>query len=172
MKKQENLSATLKRKLPALKRFFASDSRVLGVWLFGSQVDGYATPWSDIDFGVLFARALTLDEQLGFEVKVCEILGTDKVDVVDLSRVKLPLRHRALSGKLLFERDYVRVSDFIEETLIEYPDYAYRLERFNEDYFEGMRQAYARFRHEPNRQSPQDNRKQSKATRRRARARA
>lgn len=167
-----NISPQLKRKLPTLKRFFASDSRVLGVWLFGSQVDGYATPWSDIDFGVLFARELTLDEQLGFEVKVCEILGTDNVDVVDLRRVKLPLRHRALSGKLFYERDYVRVSDFIEETLIEYPDYAYMLERFNEDYFEGMRQDYARFRQEPNRRSLQDNRKQSKATRRRARARA
>jgi predicted nucleotidyltransferase len=44
-----NLGAVLKRKLPALKRLFENAPRVLGVWPFGSQADGTATPYSDSD---------------------------------------------------------------------------------------------------------------------------
>ncbi len=46
-----DLRLTLKRKLPALKRLFARNPLVLGVWLFGSQADGTAHAGSDIDFG-------------------------------------------------------------------------------------------------------------------------
>ncbi len=147
---KRNLSRVLKQKMPALKKFFASDPRVLGVWLFGSQADGTATPRSDIDLAVLFDRELDTMEQLGFEVAVTEILNIDDVDVVNLNRVSLLFKHRAIEGKLLYERDYVRVSDFIERTLIEYPDYAWFLDRFNADYSEGMRKDYGRFRYHKN----------------------
>lgn len=141
--------AVLKRRLPELKQLFEGDPRVLGVWLFGSQADGTATPQSDIDLAVLFDRELTWDEQMGFEVAVCEILRTDDVDVVDLRRVKLPLRAYAVTGKVLYERDYAGVSDFIERTLIEYYDYAPFLQRYDQDFFAGLRKDYARFKSRP-----------------------
>jgi predicted nucleotidyltransferase len=132
------LSLVLKRKLPALNRLLESDPRVLGVFLFGSQVEVSATPRSDIDLGVLFNHELTLNEELAFEVAVSEVLGTDDVDVVDLNRASLLFRFRAIAGKLLYERDYVRISDFIERTLIEYRDFEPRAQAALRDYFAAL----------------------------------
>lgn len=148
---KHNLSHVLKQKMPALKKLFASDPRVLGVWLFGSQANKTATAHSDIDLAVLFDHDIPLDDELRFQIAVCDTLGTyDKVDIVNLNRSSLLLRHRAITGKLLYERDFIRVSDFIERTLIEYPDYAWFLNRFNADYMEGMRQDYGGFRYHQN----------------------
>ena len=135
---ERNLARRLKQRLPKLKKLFASDARVLGVFLFGSQADGTATPRSDIDLAVLFDRDLTLNEELGFEVAVSQALGTDDVDVVDLNNASLLFRRRAISGKLVYERDYVRVSDFIERTLIEHRDHAPRAQMALRDYFETL----------------------------------
>ena len=161
---RRNLSRVLKQRLPALKKFFARDPRVLGVWLFGSQADGTATPRSDIDLAVLFERDLTLDEELTFQVAVCDTLGAyDKVDIVDLNRASLLLQRRTIAGELIYERDYARVSDFVERILIEYPDYAQFLDRFNADFLEGVRQDYGRFRYSKNHRAQKDHRKQPAA---------
>ncbi len=133
---KRNLARLLKQKTPALKKLFASDPRVLGVFLFGSQADGTTTPRSDIDLAVLFDRDLTLDEELTFQVAVCDTLGAyDNVDIVNLHRASLPFRFRAIAGKLLYERDYVRVSDFVEQTLVEQRDFAPRAQMALRDYF-------------------------------------
>jgi len=124
----------LKQKMAALRRLFASDPRVLGVFLFGSQADGTATPRSDIDLAVLFARELTLREELTFESAMSNELGTDAIDVVNLNRANLLLRFRAISGKLLYARDQVRVADFIEDTLIAYRDFEPRAHAALRDY--------------------------------------
>ncbi|RIK27277.1 MAG: hypothetical protein DCC52_09485 [Chloroflexi bacterium] len=138
-----DLRLALKRKLPALKRLFANNPLVMGVWLFGSQADGTATRESDIDFGVLFAREVTLDEHLTLEAAMDEILRNGDFDVVDVQRVDLRMKHRVISGKLLYERDGIQVSDFVEQVL--------RLYR-------------------PNRRASENNQRKSASPRRRARA--
>lgn len=130
-----NLSATLQTRLGALKPLFENDARVLGVWLFGSQADGTATEQSDIDLAVLFARGLTFEEELQFESAMSDELETDAVDVVNLNRANLRLRFRAVAGQLLYERDFARVSDFVEETLNEYRDFEPRAQAMLRDYF-------------------------------------
>ncbi|MDE3088424.1 MAG: nucleotidyltransferase domain-containing protein [Chloroflexota bacterium] len=132
---KRNLARVLKQKLPALKRLFASDQRVLGVFLFGSQADGSATPRSDVDLAVLFDRDLEFKEELAFEVAISNVLHTDDVDVVNLNRASLAFRFRAISGKLLYERDRVRVSDFVERTMIEHRDFEPRAQAAIRDYF-------------------------------------
>ncbi len=132
---KKNLARLLKQKMPALKKLFAGDPRVLAVFLFGSQADGTANARSDIDLAVLFERDLDLKEELKFEVAVSQLLGTDEVDVVNLNRANLLFRFRAISGRLLFERDGVRVADFIEQTLIEHRDFYPRLQTALRDYF-------------------------------------
>ncbi|MBI5651602.1 MAG: nucleotidyltransferase domain-containing protein [Chloroflexi bacterium] len=132
---KRNLARVLKQKMPALKKLFAHDPRVLGVFLFGSQADGTATARSDIDLAVLFDREIDLREELAFEVAVSNALGVDDVDIVHLNRASLLFRFRAVAGKLLYERDYVRVSDFIERTLIEHRDFAPRAQAALRDFF-------------------------------------
>ena len=132
---KRNLSHVLKQKMPTLKKFFASDPRLLGVWLFGSQADGTATSQSDIDLAVLFDHELNPKEEIKFQVAISEILDSDDVDVVDLNRAFLPFRFRAISGRLLYERDYTQVSDFVERTLIEQRDFEPRARQALRDFF-------------------------------------
>jgi predicted nucleotidyltransferase len=132
---KRNLSRVLKQKLPALKKFFASDPHVLGVWLFGSQTDSTATAQSDIDLAVLFDHDIDLKEEIQFEIAVSNILKTDAVDIVNLNRASLLFRFRAVAGRLLYERDFVRVANFIEQTLIAYRDFEPRAQRALRDFF-------------------------------------
>ncbi len=131
---KHNLPRGLKQKLPQLKKIFARDPRVLAVFLFGSQADGTATPRSDIDLAVLFDREIDFKEELAFDVGVSLILRTHDVDVVNLNRASLLLRFRAIAGRLLYERDFVRVADFIEQTMIEYRDFEPRAQAALRDY--------------------------------------
>ena len=131
---ETELSAALQEKLNALTPLFDNDQRVLGVWLFGSQSDGTATEQSDIDLAVLFDRELNFDEELAFEVAVSEALKTDDVDVLNLNWANLRMRFRGIAGKLLYERDFVRVADFVEETLIEQRDFYPRAQSMLRDY--------------------------------------
>ncbi len=115
---------------------------VLAVFLFGSQVDGYASEESDVDLAVLFERDPSLEEELDLGVAAYEALGTERVDVVNLNRAHLLLRHRAIGGLLIYERDPVRVSDFIEETILRYIDYEPDLRAFYRDYDQALEEAY------------------------------
>jgi predicted nucleotidyltransferase len=124
--------------MPALKRTFKADARVLGVFLFGSQADATATLRSDIDLAVLFDCDLALADELKFEVAVSDALGTDEVDVVNLNHANLLLRFRAISGKLLYQREETRVSDFVERTIIEYRDFEPRAQAALRDYLAAL----------------------------------
>ncbi|MGH3854031.1 MAG: type VII toxin-antitoxin system MntA family adenylyltransferase antitoxin [Pseudonocardiaceae bacterium] len=70
--------------------------------LHGSRARADAAEGSDWDIGVLADDAPDL---LGLSVTLTEILGTDKVDVVDLARTSALLRYRvARDGIPLLER--------------------------------------------------------------------
>ena len=71
--------------------------------LFGSRVLGHVHSQSDWDFGYL--ASTTLDEELLRE-RFTGILGTDLVDLVDLSKASALLRIQvAVAGTPLFEND-------------------------------------------------------------------
>jgi predicted nucleotidyltransferase len=128
-------------KLDQLRPLFENDSRVLAVFAFGSQVDGYATPRSDVDLAVLFEGDVPLNEQLALQVRIAEIVGKD-VDLVSIKDAPLLLRHRALQGRLLFERDPIAVANLIEDTLRRYRDFAPRLRDGRAAYYESLEQDY------------------------------
>jgi len=128
-------------RLEKLRLLFENDSRVLAVFAFGSQVDGYATPHSDVDLAVLFEDDVQLKDRLALQVKAAEILSKD-VDLVSINAAPLLLRHRALQGRLLFERDPIAVANLIEHTLRRYRDFAPRLREGREAYYESLEHDY------------------------------
>ncbi|MEM3554982.1 MAG: nucleotidyltransferase domain-containing protein [Candidatus Micrarchaeaceae archaeon] len=132
----------LPARLNQVREFFTGCPNVLAAFLFGSQVDGYATPQSDIDLAVLFEHHPSLEEELALGSALCEILETERVDVVNLNRAHLLLRHRAICGRLLYERDRERVSDFIETTIRHYVDYVPDLAAYYRDYDQALEEAY------------------------------
>jgi len=140
--KRDDLGRRLAARLPQLQDLFARHENVRGVFLFGSQVDGTATPHSDIDLAVLYEQSPDLTEELALGVTVSEVLGTERVDLVNLNRAGLLLRQRAISGRVLYERDADRVSDFIEFTLRRYVDHAPRLAAYYRGYDRALEEAY------------------------------
>lgn len=143
--KTKDLREVLREKREALVALVAGEPRVIAVWLFGSQADGTATEFSDIDLALLYNTQPEAMEEMGIWVAIWGVLGTDRVDVIDVARVNMGLRARALAGQLLYERDAERVSDFLEETAREYPDWDDFMNKFDAVYFEGMREDYAKF---------------------------
>src|SRR4030043_1782238 len=72
------------------------------VLLFGSVASGKECKESDIDLGFLFDRPIDI---LGLTNRVIQLLRTDRVDVVDLSRASPLLKYSAIrQGEALFEQ--------------------------------------------------------------------
>ncbi len=125
---------SLLKHLEALRPIFEREPRVLAVFLFGSSANGYATPWSDIDLAVLYDDNVSWREHLQLDIQVSEALGTDKVDLLDMRSLPLPLQHRAISGQIIYERNPTRVSDYIQRIIVQYLDFLPDLEAFYREY--------------------------------------
>jgi predicted nucleotidyltransferase len=54
VKEIEMENEAIRRRVAALRSLFEADSRIVGVFLFGSQAEDSATPHSDVDLGILF----------------------------------------------------------------------------------------------------------------------
>jgi hypothetical protein len=71
--------------------------------LFGSRARGDATARSDWDLGYLAKRDFDAAE---FLAQVVEVLGTDRIDLVDLARAGGQLRFRAAqNGRVVYAAD-------------------------------------------------------------------
>ncbi len=72
------------------------------ILLFGSVASGKEYRESDIDLGFLFDKPVDI---LALTNRVIQLLKTDRVDVVDLSRASPLLKYSAIrTGKALFEQ--------------------------------------------------------------------
>src|SRR3989344_6241271 len=110
---------------------------VAGVYLFGSQAMGTAGPASDFDVGVLVedVRVLfdrrkrnvlydALYDMLSSEIAK-EVRRLCDIDIVFLQDVDLQLQyHVAKQGKPLFEKDSRSFSNFKEQVMEQYADFA------------------------------------------------
>jgi predicted nucleotidyltransferase len=128
--------------LDRLRQVCAREPRVLAVFLFGSQINGYVTPHSDVDLAILLEEELPLEEWLGLEVDLCQALGRDDLDLLSLRRASISLRFRAISGHLLYERAPDRVSDFIQRALVEYYDFQPVLETYHREFARSLEYDY------------------------------
>jgi hypothetical protein len=111
----------------ALLDFARKHDEVLGLFLFGSHARGRARASSDVDVAVYiepnaFAADANLELQLRYGVEL-EGMTHKSVDVVILNQAPPTLRHQIFrKGKLIFERDRVRVRRFIGDALVEFYD--------------------------------------------------
>jgi predicted nucleotidyltransferase len=78
--------------------------------LFGSRARGESHPGSDWDFGYLAGPEL---DSYNLLARLVLLLGTDRIDLVDLNRTNGLLRYRAAAeGKTLFESKPGMFDDF------------------------------------------------------------
>ena len=121
----QDLDARLVR---AAKRC-AELSGTLAVVLFGSVARGEATPWSDIDIGVLATTPMSLDDRVATLNDLHTIFERD-VDLVDLAAAPLPLQaHAVAEGRLLVVNDREAWADFVTKTTIDWLDFRPTYER-------------------------------------------
>jgi len=87
-------------------------SVVQGAYIFGSQVTGFATAGSDVDFAILCDAPLTADVVFALKTELSYRLKRD-VDVVDLRRADTVTRAQVVSsGEVIFARDQKVLNHF------------------------------------------------------------
>ena len=132
----------LEQRLKSLRPLFEAHPRVLGVFLFGSYVEGYATKRSDVDLAVLYDGEVDWEAHVDLAAAIEERLPGLKVDVLDARRLPLPLQYRVIKGHIVYERDPDRVSDFIEHVIVRYLDFLPDLQAFYREFDRSMEETY------------------------------
>ena len=133
----------LDKKFDGLAGLFETMPEVQTVFLFGSYGTVYQTPLSDIDFAVYYNREQTLKDEAALLNRLAIALDTDQVDLVNLNKAYLVLRFRVINeGRIVFERNPVVTSDFIENVIRYYQDFAITMNKFYRDYDDSLREAY------------------------------
>jgi len=118
-----------------LFEYFDAQNQIVAVWLIGSYGTAAQHQNSDIDFAILFAPNIERNTELVIESDICEILNTDKVDVVNAFRAPILLRARIIdTGKMLVSKDDLSMADFVEQTLTYYYDEIISREKYNREY--------------------------------------
>lgn len=133
--------------LKSWQEFLQDRNEIAAVYLFGSYGTEFEHPQSDMDLGVVFNRPVTLSEELELDGALSLHIGHDQIDLVNLNRAPIALQFRALrEGVLLYEGDYLSHSNFIEQVIKAYPDYAVKYAVFSRDYEQALKEEYSRGR--------------------------
>lgn len=129
-----------------IKCFFSKKQNIAAVYLFGSFGTEYENKFSDIDLGIIFMPGVLmgLQDELDLEARLSLYLKTDNIDLVNLNKAPLYLRFQAITdGKLIYEKDYIATSNFIENTYRYYFDYSYHLKIMKQERTKSLKEAYA-----------------------------
>ncbi len=95
---------------------------VLAAWIFGSAQGGRPPDRTDLDIGVLFLKAPSLNQQADLRADLQDALQFDDIDLIKLNDASPILRFEAVSGRRLYCRDVSRMAEFVSLTAREYED--------------------------------------------------
>ncbi|MCD5414339.1 MAG: nucleotidyltransferase domain-containing protein [Clostridiales bacterium] len=133
----------IKDNIKKLDNYFKENDKIEVVFLFGSYLTPYYTAISDIDFAVLFNCSVSILEECEVLVAISKILTVEKIDLVNLNKAPLNLQMKAISeGRLLYEKNYIKTCDYVENMLKYYNDYRITLDIFNKDYDYALEEVY------------------------------
>jgi len=100
---------------------------MIAAYGFGSQAKGESPSPRDVDIAVLAGSRLSLDELLDLRRQLSSVLGTDRLDVVDLRSAGPVLKKNVIACDMRFYcRDDHAANEFELRVLSEYRDSAYR----------------------------------------------
>lgn len=98
---------------------------VAAIYLFGSQAEGSSHAASDIDLSLLSRpeAKLTLLRTAEYQARASRLLGTDRIDIVNLEAAPPQIQFAALNrGRLILCKDSQVVAEFLERFSQHYPD--------------------------------------------------
>ncbi len=97
------------------------------ILLFGSQARGGLNPESDIDIAVYGDAVLGEIKKIGITYELCNMLGTDKIDIVDIKtaspllKKEIFMNYKVLYLKnpmLLYQLELVSMYEFKESEIL------------------------------------------------------
>ncbi len=130
----------MENKLKSLNAFMEPYSRhLLAVYLFGSVATGDIKPLSDIDIAVYFYPCTSKEQMSSIEnhlyLELCNTLGTDEIDLVNLNIAPLSMQYGALRNKkLIFCSNPKEVVDFESNTILRYLDFKPIYDEMNREF--------------------------------------
>ncbi|NFT06260.1 nucleotidyltransferase domain-containing protein [Clostridium botulinum] len=124
-------------KINDLKNYFKSNDNIVAAWFTGSYGTEYQREDSDIDIALLFEKSIGIMEEMDIACRISEILDFDNVDTINLLSAPITLKFKVIDeGRSIYEKDYYKVCDFMEEVFNKYRDEKYYLDRFMKDFYE------------------------------------
>ncbi|MDP3296877.1 MAG: nucleotidyltransferase domain-containing protein [Thermodesulfovibrionia bacterium] len=111
-------------RLEGIKVFWGKNSDIFLVYLFGSLVERkYA---NDVDLAILFNTKPSYERITELFGKLYKLLGTQKIDIVDLNRAGPCFKFNTIrSGKLLYMKDINTLNSFEGKVIKEHMDTEY-----------------------------------------------
>jgi predicted nucleotidyltransferase len=95
-------------KVVALKRYLKEYQEIVVAYLFGSHARGEADARSDVDIAVLLHAGLpdAAHLELRLDAEICDILGSNEVDVLFLNDAPLPMQAEVIrTGQIIVSND-------------------------------------------------------------------
>ena len=116
----------ISERMDDLRELFASDPRIVAVYIYGSYGSPHQTPLSDVDLAVLFRRESVppLEDELRLTASVIDTVGVEDVSVCVLNRLPIVSQFKIVAeGRLIFLSDAEAHLGFVEYVFKVYGDY-------------------------------------------------
>ncbi|NFT93771.1 nucleotidyltransferase domain-containing protein [Clostridium botulinum] len=124
-------------KINDLKSYFKSNDNIVAAWFIGSYKTEYQTEDSDIDIALLLDKQIGIMDEMDISCRISEVLGFDNIDTINLLSAPITLQFKVIDeGRGIYEKDYYKVCDFMEDVFNRYRDEKYYLDRFMKDFYE------------------------------------
>jgi predicted nucleotidyltransferase len=123
------------QRLKELNKYFNEVENIISVWIIGSYGTADQREDSDIDLAILFDREAIMYDEMKLAAAITSILTFEDIDIVNLKKAPITLQFKTINeGRQIYERDYIKVCDYIESVNNLYHDASYYIERYNRDY--------------------------------------
>ena len=116
-----------------LIEYFRGKKNVVLAIIFGSYGTEFQREDSDIDFAILFDERLDMLQEMKVLDDLSRILNFENVDLVNVNKAPVMIQFRSLGGKIIYERDYYEVCDYMEKVFKLYADFAPKMHAFDKD---------------------------------------
>lgn len=124
-------------KLDELKKYFKSNNNIIAAWFIGSYGTEMQREDSDIDIALLFCQPIGIMEEMRIACEISEIVQFENIDTINILNAPITLQFKVIDeGRNIYEKDYYKVCDFMEEVFNRYRDEKYYLDRFMKDFYE------------------------------------
>lgn len=129
----------IENKIKDLQRYFTSNSNILSVWIIGSYGTEYQREESDIDFAILLNSDIKLMDEMKISCDISDTIEFENVDIVNLRKAPITLQFKTLKeGRQIYEKDFIKVSDYMEYVFNRYRDEKYYIDLYRKDYYESF----------------------------------